>query len=243
MGAPAERAQVRNEKTVQDYALAHYKFWHEFAVTQGISVGPEELRIVTGCDKTSDWACAAWSKTSGSGSIGFNANLPSIQGQARIWGRWETSDSIDYRAGPERLIESNPRPRSAPEPETSSGRRTEPITSLMSDSRIPNAIVNNKNQCVFVRGYIVVERIFLLKPQTKNKMGFEILEKPRFIDLDKNRPSSFPSGDPSQGGPSSSAKDSGPSDTLDTLHDYSDYSADGYGSDADTVCISCLVLL
>ena len=217
MKTSADRREALNKKAVQDYALAHYKSWHKFALGLGRDVRPEDLRIVTGCDKTSDWACAAWSSSSGSGSIGFNVDLPVMQGQGHIWGHWETSDSIDYHAGPLRL----------PEPEE--------INSLWGRARSQFALVSNlsasgavpeKNQCVFVRGYIVAGG-FRFKRSVGTKAGepFEILIKPRFSMVKSS--SSIPSVGASQGGLSSSATNASTSDSQET----SSYAADEYDSD------------
>ena len=218
MKTSADRREVLNKKVVQDYALAHYKSWHKFALDLGRDVRPEDIRIVTGCDKTSDWACAAWSSSSGSGSIGFNADFPVVQGQAHIWGRWETSDSVDYHAGPLRL----------PEPEEISsllGRARSPSTSLVSNLSISGA-VPKKNQCVFVRGYIVAER-FRFKRSVGTKAGepFGILIKPIFSMVISSPP--IPSVGASQGGLSSSAANASTSESQET----SAHLADEYDSD------------
>lgn len=235
MKTSAERQEVLDKKNVQDYALAHYKSWHKFALDLGRDVGLEELRIVTGCDKTSDWACAAWSSSSSSGSIGFNADSPVVQGQAHIWGRWETSDSVDYHAGPPRLPE--------PEPDNSLlGRARSQITALVSNSRdsSTSATVFDKNQCVFVRGYIVAER-FRLKRKIKTKAGepFGIIEKPRFSISKTTSSSSTPSAGVSQGGLSSSITNTSISESQETT---SAHSADAYTSDeSDSVSTTSLV--
>ena len=216
MKTSANRREVSNKRDVQDYFLDHYKSWYRFALDQGRDVRLEDLRIVTGCDKTSDWACAAWSSNSGSGSIGFNVDLPVVQGQGHIWGHWETSDSVDYHAGPPRLSES----------ETNSllGRARSQF-SLVSNLST-SGVVPEKNQCVFVRGYIIAER-FRLKRRVETKAGepFGILIKPRFSMVKSS--SSIPSVGASQGGLSSSATNASTSDSQET----SSYAADEYDSD------------
>ena len=218
MKTSADRREALNKKAVQDYALARYRSWYKFALDLGRDVRPEDLRIVTGCDKTSDWACAAWSSSSGSGSIGFNVDFPVVQGQGHIWGHWETSDSVDYHAGPLRL----------PEPEEINsllGRAGSQSDSLVSNLSTSGA-VPEKNQCVFVRGYIVAER-FRFKRSVGTKAGepFGILIKPRFSMVKSS--SSIPSVGASQGGLSSSATNASTSDSQET----SSYSADEYDSD------------
>ena len=216
MKTSADRRETLNKKVVQDYTLARYKSWHKFALDLGRDVRPEDLRIVTGCDKTSDWACAAWSSSSGSGSIGFNADLPVVQGQAYIWGRWETSDSVDYHAGPPRLEENN----------SLWGHARSQFTSLVSNLSTSGA-VPEKNQCVFVRGYIVAER-FRFKRSVGTKAGepFGILIKPRFSMVKSS--SSIPSTGPSQGWrPSSSATNASTSDSQETsAHLAGEYDSD-----------------
>lgn len=228
MGTSAERQEVVDKKVVQDYALAHYKSWHRFALQLGRDVKLEDLRIVTGCAKTSDWACAVWSNSSCSGRIGFNADFPVVQGQGHIWGRWETSDSIDRHAGPSR----------EPEPDSSLlGRARSQIAALVSNSRdsSTSSAALDKNQCVFVRGYIVAERSLRFKRKIKSKAGepFGIIETPRFKITKTTASSPTPSVGASQRGSVSSALNEY---TFESDETASAYSADVYTSDeSDTV--------
>ena len=156
MKTPALRKDFLNVIPIMNYALTHYASWLQFALQLGADVRLRDLRIVTGCDKTSDWGCAAWSdcSRSQSGNIAFNLRMPAVQldGSASVWGTWETGDSVYHNVGPERPSL----------PESSN-------TTLV------------KDQCVFVRGYIVAERL-RLKSKVKTMAGeaFEILEKPIF---------------------------------------------------------------
>ena len=225
MNTDADRRKLKNTKHIQDYALAHYKSWHTFATNLGRDVNPGDIRFVTGCDMTSDWACATWSSYSGSGGIGFNANLPVVRGQAHIWGRWETSDSVDYHAGP-------PRP---PEPENNFlwSFVVSQITALVPSqitAFVPNLSTSGaapeKNQCVFVRGYIVVERFQFRKRSVRTKAGepFGILIKPIF-SMFKSSPTK-PSVGADQGGLSSLATNASTSDQETSAHPADEYDSD-----------------
>lgn len=149
MGDVAYRQDVVNRKRFLDYIIANHRSWLDFADVLGHDVALSDLILVTGCDKTSAWACAAWSEKNKSLKATFFAGAPGIvEGNANIWGRWESAESLDRNVGPQPLV-----PPSR-------------VTSQQSDDMLiedPPSSPSPSNQCVFLRGYRMGDRSTWLK--------------------------------------------------------------------------------
>lgn len=102
----------------------NYRFWCEFARGLGYNLGPEEIVLISGCVKASEWAFAAYAKTTHSSSQSFEftpTSRFSIHDGARLW--------MEQRSG----IPS-------------------PFSSRSSTSQ-QDSIDTGKNSCLFVRYY------------------------------------------------------------------------------------------
>lgn len=180
MGDMAYRQDVLELRRFSDYIIQNYHSWLTFANdTLGRGVSLEDLVLVTGCDKTSQCACAAWSDSSHSASASFVADTPGfVTGRASIWGRWESSNSVDRNARPQRLAPSGALNLAVSEPDSFK----EGITSQ--DSLVSHLTTSElsagSDQCVFLRGFRIGERStwFKRKALISAGDGFTTVHKP-----------------------------------------------------------------
>ena len=188
MGDIAYRQDAVDLARFSDYIIANHRTWLAFAndhLGRGLSV--TDLILVTGCDKTSDWACAAWADISHSASASFMVDAPGlVQGNASIWGRWESSSSVDRNAGPQRLDPTIPTSPVVQSPSSDAMSIDEP-SSLQEPLRIaPLVPPTCSDQCVFVRGFHIGDRSTWFRRKTIIDVGdgFMTIRKP--LDL-KNK--------------------------------------------------------
>jgi hypothetical protein len=116
MGDVAFRQDAVEKRRYLEYIKTHYRAWLDFADALGRDLSPSDLILVDGCDKTSEWACAAWSEKAQSVMLSFVAGVPGIaEGGAGLWGRWLTSQSLDKNVGPRPLIPAVSGPDTIPQ--------------------------------------------------------------------------------------------------------------------------------
>jgi hypothetical protein len=185
MGDVAYRQDAVHRKRFLDYIIKHHRSWLDFATVSGHDVSLSDLMLVTGCDKTSEWACAAWSEKTKSLRANFFAGSPGVvQGNVNLWGRWQSEESLDKNVGPQRLVPTVATVDIAPQ---FSSQLSDPMSihdsaPLQSTSPLP------ANQCVFVRGYQMGNRTTWLR-RTKTCVdvgnGLMIVRKP--LDLKKKK--------------------------------------------------------
>jgi hypothetical protein len=173
----AHRTDALQKTTFIRYVLENHSKWLEFANDvheRGITA--DQLVMVTGCDKTSEWASAVFSAASK--QVGVEFHVGSIaQGGVSVWGSWNHCQSVEAHSGP-----SNP----------SRVRQT-----ISSDAQqVTNEPETNyHNQCVFLRGYKHCDRSSMrrrLRGVIARKKplddGFMDLPKGRGQGNDKNKP-------------------------------------------------------
>jgi hypothetical protein len=176
MGDVAHRQDAVDKKRFSDYFIEHHRSWLDFARGRDISLS--DLILVDGCDKTSEWACAAWSEKTRSVKLNFVAGVPGVaDGSAGLWGRWVSSQSLDKNIGP--------RP---PIPSIGVGD-----TALQSPSSVQSVSPSTPqplfNQCVFVRGFQMGDRsTFFKRKRTRIDVGngFKGVPKPSKPQKAKN---------------------------------------------------------
>ena len=155
MGDIAYRQDAVDLARFSDHIVANHRTWLAFAnerLGRGLSV--TDLILVTGCDKTSNWACAAWSDSSHSASASFVVEAPGlVQGSASIWGHWESSSSVDRNAGPHRLDPTIPTNPVFQSPLSDAMSIDEPPSLQEPSHEAPLVPPVRSNQCVFVRGF------------------------------------------------------------------------------------------
>jgi hypothetical protein len=169
------------------YILEHHNSWLSFAKKQGRNIDLSELILVTGCDKTSDWACAAFSKTSKSASASLQVG-GCVRGGLHVWGRWEHEGSVFANEGPKVLLPLVQTTKLVAGPARSSTLPW-PLKRFFASSRdaestkssdIPVSPRVPSNQCVFLRGYRVCDRIMWFWRRHLRSLddGFEYWSKP-----------------------------------------------------------------
>lgn len=109
----------------------HYKTWYTFLCDTFGKMPLRNMVFVTGCDLTTDWATATFLDRARSGRVSFRVSDPSSDSiSVALWGDWETSTSVPVRCGPS------------------------------PDQKALHAKGEPKNnQCIFIRGWRVSERI------------------------------------------------------------------------------------
>jgi hypothetical protein len=208
LGDPAYREDAVERKQYCKYITENHRSWLEFASQLGYDLSLSDLILVYGCDKTSQWACAAWSEQTQSVSLSFVAGVPGIAGGgARLWGEWISQQSLDQNIGPQPLVPTvegqgnSFLQRNAQLSDTPSINQAASITTALP---IPTRL---SNQCVFVRGYQMGDRTTWFKRKMTRidvGSGFKIVPKP--LDSQKKMAKDFDgSHRPQQQGPSAPA--------------------------------------
>jgi hypothetical protein len=187
MGDVAYRQDSVDKKRFSDYMIQHHRSWLDFAEALGRDVSLSDLIFVNGCDKTSEWACAAWSEKTQSVSLSFVAGTPGIaEGSAGLWGRWISSQSLDKNVGPRPLAPTIGAAGTSPQLTFSESIPIDEPSSLQANSSY-SVHSPSSNQCVFVRGFQMGERKNWFK-RKKTRIdvgnGFVTIRKP--FDLKKS---------------------------------------------------------
>ncbi|KAJ7284464.1 hypothetical protein C8J57DRAFT_693247 [Mycena rebaudengoi] len=95
-----EEAQAR--QAFESYTLRNFPNWYEFAnnvLFRGVKNG--DIMLITGCDKTAEWASAVFDERSRNAGISLIADVgPVASAELTLTGRWESSTSVQHRSGP-----------------------------------------------------------------------------------------------------------------------------------------------
>jgi hypothetical protein len=188
MGDVAYRQDAVDKKRFSDYIIQHRRSWLDFAEELGRDVSLSDLILVDGCNKTSEWACAAWSEKTQSVRLSFVASAPGIaEGSAGLWGRWVSSQSLDKNVGPRPLAPAISAPGTSPQLTMSESLSVDEPSSTQPTLSQSFMRPPSFNQCVFVRGFQMGERTNWFK-RTKIRIdvgnGFVTVRKP--FDWKKN---------------------------------------------------------
>ncbi|TFY78952.1 hypothetical protein EWM64_g5059 [Hericium alpestre] len=125
----ANRTDTRNRGTYKTYLRTHCDRWFALTEMLGLGLHQEDIILVTGCDKTTSWATAAFVNREIQGRISLKDNNAQYN-----WG--PDADDAPPQVEPARMMGGDALTA------TSEGRL---------DLQMP---INTKyNQCVFVRGY------------------------------------------------------------------------------------------
>jgi hypothetical protein len=182
LGADAYRQDSLELKRLTEYFLKHHSSWLTFAIEKlGRPLSSADLLFVTGCDKTSDWACAAWSEQTRSAQLKFFASAPGlVEGSANVWGYWQSTQSPDRNVGPRRLVPTVPR-STLPSARSFLSGIGAAISNAISDNETPSSqaasepsnldFPPNFNQCVFVRSFRLGDRVTWLRPELLVDLG------------------------------------------------------------------------
>ncbi|KAF8516244.1 hypothetical protein JB92DRAFT_2272784 [Gautieria morchelliformis] len=98
----AHRTNALQKTTFTRYVRENHSKWLKLANNvheRGISA--DQLLMVTGCDKTSEWACAAFLASSSQIGLEFQiGNVGVAQGGVSVWGSWNHCQSVEVHSGP-----------------------------------------------------------------------------------------------------------------------------------------------
>ena len=168
--------------------------WLEFArLVKFRDISLEDLILVTGCDKTSKWACATWSEKMKSAKLTFSATAGALSGGGSFWAKMESPTSIVRNVGPKNLPPSD-RARLVPQlsPNNLFGNNnntTIPPDEPTSATSVPNILqavgsfltpftatshvepLETFDQCVFLRGFRIADRYTWEKMKTLVKVA------------------------------------------------------------------------
>ena len=140
--------KVSRSAAFQQYIYTHHMAWHAFARRRGVHVKVQDIVLVSGFIKTTEWALAAYDNQEAAHDFSLSINASSIFSAESSFSHEEkTHVGLRHRAGPRPFAASSP--RDSPASETSSAP--------------PH------NQCVFLQYYKCRPRAFglttLKKPQ------------------------------------------------------------------------------
>ncbi|EIN11258.1 hypothetical protein PUNSTDRAFT_131428 [Punctularia strigosozonata HHB-11173 SS5] len=98
----AMRQNLRDSRVVRQYIRDNVDSWYEFANDLGFRVSEGDIFMVRGCDKTSEWAVAAFAERSADAGISFNGGYVVDAGvRVAVTGSWGWFCSAEHRSGPE----------------------------------------------------------------------------------------------------------------------------------------------
>ena len=135
------REDVELEFPFDEYTKRHYDSWVAFARTAGHG-GDIKPVLVTGVDVTRDFAMMAYSNNGDSLRSEFTTSAPMVTSNS-VWGTWRTEGLVHTNCGPQLC-----RPPSS----TRTADQTPP------GDHDTEAVLEEYNQCVFVRYYTMRKR-------------------------------------------------------------------------------------
>ena len=140
---PTYREDVELESVFKAYTKRHYDSWVTFArdTGHGDDIKPA---LVTGADMTRDFAMMAYSNDSANITSEFTAAVPTVgSASASAWGKWRTEGLVHTNCGPQLC---------------SPPSLTQSTSLTLSDSSGTDTLLDEYNQCVFVRYYTMRKR-------------------------------------------------------------------------------------
>ena len=161
LSAPAIQEKVLPCTTFESYISRHSAAWHNFARSRNISIKPDDIVLVSGWVKTSEWALAAFSNNTSSHKMEFSGDAGGFAALDFCFTvTQDTQSSVDQRAGPVLKI-----PRRSPELGAGSSPQTR------GDIRLGNL---RSDQCLFLRYY----------KQRRRPLGaFQVKDRPTSGDI------------------------------------------------------------
>lgn len=140
----AYREDLNQEGTLERLMIKNHRHWLMFMQSsRGLSVNLSDIVFVKGYDLTAEWAITTFAKSDGDTNVDFTVgdSLGIAQVFASGWVKWESSQGVGVRCGPNYL-----RPPSLTE---------DPSTKTSAQGPVPF------NQCIFLRGFRVISRRLL----------------------------------------------------------------------------------
>lgn len=143
--------RVSRSTAFQQYIYTHHMAWHAFARRRGVHIGVQDIVLVSGFIKTTEWALAAYDNQEAAHEFSLSINASSVFSAESSFSLEEkTHTGLRHRVGP------CPQPGSSP---------TSPPDSPLTEK----TFVRPHDQCVFLQYYKCKPRGFgwttLRKPQ------------------------------------------------------------------------------
>ena len=135
------REDTMNLKLFKEHMLKYYRQWYTFALTEcQRDIKLSDLILVTGCDLTRQWAMATYFRRNREISAALAAQAaPVAEAKFSLSAGWRTTQPMNTRRGPPQALHLQPR---------------QDDNEAQDDNR---TLVNN--QCIFLRGFYVKERL------------------------------------------------------------------------------------
>ncbi|EJD03592.1 uncharacterized protein FOMMEDRAFT_83093 [Fomitiporia mediterranea MF3/22] len=158
----AERVNASRLGLYRSYMLKHYKSWWRFIRDLGFDFELEDIILVTGHELTANWATATLIESATHGGFRIQAgDAVALSASTSISGASESAIHVPIRVGPS------------------------PYNPPLQHLRNHNGDINRddiepfKDQCIFLRGFRVKERLFMF---TKMRAAAE----PEDMDMDRD---------------------------------------------------------
>ncbi|TFY60560.1 hypothetical protein EVG20_g7374 [Dentipellis fragilis] len=174
----AQRVDTRSRAAYEDYTREHCERWHALTDRLRLGLRLEDHILVTGCDRTTTWAVAAFTSVDFDSRISLSVDFAGV-GSASFASSmsWTHDGSAQYNWGPDQRTS------------VSTAELTRAVTSggeISSPSAATDQLqkpINTKfNQCVFVRGFRAKRRSRFLP--VKLKAAAEPVDLKKFPDED-----------------------------------------------------------
>ena len=146
----------REDTRYRNYMVQNYRQWHRYLKERSIDVKPSDIILVTGCDTSSQWATATYYRNIREVTTALEAQTPVVEVKFSISAGWGAAQAVKTREGP---------PQALARQQTRRPDREE--TQPENESEMP---VNN--QCIFLRGFYVKERLIIGPQVMKAGAGY-----------------------------------------------------------------------
>jgi len=165
----AYRQDAVHKKPFYEFIIKHHRSWLDFAHSLGHDISLSDLILIDGCDRTSEWACAAWFEMSQPVRFNFVAGALGIaDGGASLWGRWVSPQSLDKNVGPRPPVPAIGVEGTVLQLPSSCVFFDDGLAFLQASSPVSLLVPPPPfNQCVFLRGFQMGDRATFFKHRKK----------------------------------------------------------------------------
>lgn len=170
----AKREEVLSNNTFPTYMKKHFREWFRWVTSKGHQLKVEQIVLVRGTVKTTEWTVAAFQSVGKGRSINIQGSFVSAGSVGfELSKDTENDGSVEYRSGPDTARRSPSPSRSLT---TVDSNFLQPVPLQPTHSRSSSVTSSEKpfNQCVFLPFYKIKYRLFLL-PSIKAAAGYDEL--------------------------------------------------------------------
>ncbi|KAI0044757.1 hypothetical protein FA95DRAFT_1622960 [Auriscalpium vulgare] len=175
----AHRRDTLMHRAYTAYIREHCDRWLAFAHYKYVDVELDDLVLVTGCDLAKSWATAAFMGNETNAAASLTIDVGSIANVSASFGMsWKNVQNVIYNWGPAEDLSTSGVDRSSTNAEVGTSSATGGSQFSLTSSQIALAASEVWDQCIFIRGFHMKNRIGSLFP--KKLVAFA-----RFKDLEK----------------------------------------------------------